>query len=229
MVELSNIGRLLGERPVLDICCKSSQINQWSFFKPVNVNTLAKIDRETLYQINDGFNISTYENPITMLSALKNDDNLWKYNKQTEPPYRLTDFEGYDHGAGPICILNFEGDNFGQVGDVLTLYCSDFSNLIKNWNYFDRNYGVDLIFLIDAGYQVYLYKIISFIDYIDGSYLTFRIPNVLTPGRYNLIFCCSNATEKLENEECRLIEGGMYEGIWYPFPKHTMTSVIVEN
>ena len=233
MTSLNNIRNILSETTwSLGLMCKSNKINKWSFRKPVNSDELTKLTDSELYNINDGFRLYTFNTPQAMLYELQHENvsRIWEYEERTEP-YRLGDFEGYDHYAGPLCNLYFVDDNGGTPGSSLQLECHDLMNMIQHWKYFEdvRSY-VDLIFLIyNAGTEfdasgtqgLYAYKIASVVDYDGDGTFNFRIPNDLSAGRYEIRLCCAVTDNVLSDGECRYVNlDNPLRGTWYALPRH---------
>ena len=233
MVSLINIANTIGENADLMTCCKSNHVNEWSFKKPINEASMTALDASAYYSCNDGFTLYTFNSPQRMLYELQHENasNIWKY-EQRSAPYRLTDFEGYQHYATPLCTLTWETDNGGTAGSTLRLYCTDFEDMIQHWAIFEgvRSY-VDLVLLFypsgteynQSGEQgVNVYKITSMIDYDGSGNLNFRIPSGLSTGQYEIVFCCSIATTGMSDGECRYVNSSNpLTGTWYALPRHT--------
>ena len=241
MVSLRNVANTIGENADLMTCCRSSHVNKWSFIKPINSDNMTSLTIDDYYNANDGFNLFTFNTPQRMLYELQHPDasNIWTYEERTEP-YRLTDFEKYDHYAGPLCNLYFIDDNGGTPGYTLKLECADLMNMIQHWNYFEgvRSY-VDLIFLIyNAGTEfdasgmqgLYVYKIASVADYDGGGIFNFVIPNDLSTGQYEIRLCCAVTDNVLSDGELRYVNSSnALEGTWFALPQHCVQMFTVKN
>lgn len=242
MISLKNIRNTLSEITwSLGLMCKSNKINQWSFRKPINSPSITSLTIDDYYNANDGFMLFTFSTPQRMLYELQhpNASNIWKYEERTEP-YRLTDFENYNHYAGPLCILYVVDDNGGTPGSSLRFECHDLMNMIQHWKYFEdvRSY-VDLIFLIykagtefDAsGMQgLYAYKIASVVDYDGDGTFNFKIPSDFSTGRYEIRLCCAVTDNVLSDGECRYVNlDNPLRGTWYALPRHCMEMFTVNS
>ncbi len=242
MTSIKNIRNTLSETTLsLGLLCKSNNINKWSFRKPVNSESVTKLSDSELYNVNDGFKLYTFNSPQRMLYELQheNESTIWKYEERTEP-YRLGDFDGYEHNAGPLCNLYFVDDNGGTPGSTLSLECKDLLNIIQHWNYFEgvRN-NVDLIFLIyntgtefDASgmHGLYVYKIASVADYDGNGIFNFTIPNDLSKGQYEIRLCCAVTDSVLSNGECRYVNSSnQLNGTWYALPQHCVQTFTVNS
>ena len=241
MVSLRNVASTIGENADLMTCCRSSHVNQWSFKKPINSTSMTSLAINDYYNANDGFMLFTFSTPNRMLYELQhpNASNIWKYEERTAP-YRLTDFENYNHYAGPLCNLYFVNDNGGTPGSLLRLECPDLMNMIQHWAYFEgvRSY-VDLIFLIyNAGTEfdasgmqgLYAYKIASVVDYDGDGTFNFRIPSDFSSGQYEIRLCCAVTDNVLSDGECRYVNlDNPLRGTWYALPRHCMQMFTVNS
>ena len=232
MVSLTQISNTIGENADLATCCTSSHVNKWSFKKPVNSNSMTALSTQDYYDMNDGFNLSYYNTPQQLLYSIQHPavSYLWDYEARTAP-FRLTDFEDYDHYKAQLCRLTFIGDNSGTVNTTLRLECTDLLDMIQHWQYFSgvRNY-VDFIFLIynygteydQLGTQdVYVYKIDSIVDYDGNGEYDIRIPSMLATGMYEIRLCCSTATTGMVDGECIYYNSSSSQlsGNWYALPQ----------
>ena len=147
LITTSNI---IGENADLATCCQSSKINPWSFNKPINNAKMTSLTTQDYYDANDGFFLFTFSTPQQMLYELQHPlaSNIWKYTARTAP-FRLTDFNNYDHYTPKLCELYFASDNSGEANSIVKLTCNGLVDMIRHWAYFEgvRSY-VDLIFLI---------------------------------------------------------------------------------
>lgn len=238
-VSLIKIGRTLNEVPDVGTCCCSTNINKWSFHKPINVETNLAISDSVIYANNDGFNLYRYPSPQQLVYALQNINNtgLWEYAEREEP-FRLTDFDQYDHYATPLYSLEFVTGNSGTAGTALRITCSDdLENFIDRWAYFEgiRSYATIYALIYPKGtlYDnvvnrgIGIYKLASKIDgNIDSDHLSFVIPQ-LSVGTYELRVCISNSTD---------VTNYMYytgeqqlTGYWYALPPESVLTFNVNS
>lgn len=204
---------------------------------------MTDITLQDLYDNNDGFDLFTFSTPQRMLYELTHESasNIWQYTARTAP-YRLTDFENYDHNGDLNYALIFDGNNSAPAGTTLHLYCDGVTSMIQNWNYYDgvRN-SVDLCFLIyesDKTYSasgnesVYVYKITSISNYSPSSDDTFNfiVPSLLTANRQYIIrLCCSTATTGMSDGACIYYNDGSLTGDWYAMPQITQAMFTVQG
>ena len=242
MTSLKNIRNILTEITwSLGLLCKSNNINKWSFRKPVNSDKLTKLTDSELYNIDDGFNLYTFNTPQAMLYELQHENvsHIWEYTERTEP-YRLGDFEGYNNNASRLCDFTIENNNSGGAGTTIKFHCSDILDIINHWKYFEgvRSY-VDFVFLIykygteynaDGSQGVYVYKINSIADYDEDGKFSLVIPEILPQTQYEIRLCCSTATSSLDNKECILVNNNStISGVWYALPPHTKNVISVTD
>ena len=240
MISLTDIAIMLGEVPTLSDVAQSSNVNQWSFYKPINSEKIIQLTEQDIYQANDGFMLYVFNNPSRMIYELQNPNasNIWSYEDRVAP-FRLTDFEGYNHLGGMDFNLSWVNTSSGAVGDNLRLeFNFDIQELISNWKYFEgvRSY-VDIVLLIyEQGTQfnsggttpVWVYKVISIMDYDERINLV--IPNVLSYGNYEVRLCFSTATTNWNDGECqRYNENSSIFGSWYAMPHQCVTTFTVTS
>lgn len=241
-IGLLKVGKTLSERPDLATCCQSNRVNKWSFYKPVNHESQLAISDEDWYAVNDGFFLFTFIQPQRLLYEIThpNASNIWTYVDREEP-FRLTDFEQYNHYAAPILPLVFDGHNSGRVGTALRFSCVGINDFIK-WEYFSgvRSYA-DICLLIyesDKEYDqsemqgVYIYKAGSLLDYDGSEEFRLVIPSILTAGKqYIARICMTTATTGWSVGDCQYYNPNnqtLY-GDWYAFPEHSRAMFSVEQ
>lgn len=229
MVSLINISNQIGEIADLYTCCRSNKINPNSFKKPINNASLTELSIQDYYDVNDGFTLFTFNTPQRMIYELQhpNASNIWKYEARTAP-YRLTDFENYNHYATPLCNLTWETDNGGTAGSPLRLYCTDFTDIIQHWQYFEgvRSYVYIVLLFYTYGTEfdqsgmqsVNVYYIGSMVDYDGAGNLNFRIPSGLSNGQYEIRLAMTTvAGERGDVRPCDV--NNPMNGTWYAMPE----------
>lgn len=229
MVSLINISNQIGEIADLYTCCRSNKINPNSFKKPINNASLTELDIQDYYDANDGFTLFTFNTPQRMIYELQhpNASNIWKYEARTAP-YRLTDFENYNHYATPLCNLTFETDNGGTPGSSLRLSCTDFTNIIQHWQYFEgvRSYVYIVLLFYTYGTEfdqsdmqsVNVYYIGSMVDYDGDGNLNFRIPSGLSNGQYEIRLAMTTVPGEAGDVRTCNVNNPM-NGTWYAMPE----------
>lgn len=233
MISIKDIKNTLSEFTYnLGNLCKSSKVNKWSEHKPVNSPKLTPLSNQDYYDIDCGYNITTFMQPQLMLNALQDSNtNLWEYIAR-ESPYRISDFDQYDHNTVAPLQLDFVNMNSGKVGDVLHIgYTSDIQHIVNNYATFrNASSTADLVLLIfergkqydQSGTQsVYIYKVCQLLDF-DGERIPLKISNDLQVGNYTAVPCMSSATYRFEAQETYRYNPNseIIAGTWYPFPPH---------
>lgn len=233
MISIKDIKNTLSEFTYnLGNLCKSNKVNKWSEHKPVNSPKLTPLSNQDYYDIDCGYNITTFMQPQLMLNALQDSNtNLWEYIAR-ESPYRISDFDQYDHNTVAPLQLNFVNMNSGKVGDVLHIgYTGDIQHIVNNYATFrNASSTADLVLLIfergkqydQSGTQsVYIYKVCQLLDF-DGERIPLKISNDLQVGDYTAVPCMSSATYRFEAQETYRYNPNseIIAGVWYPFPPH---------
>lgn len=118
MINVTDISKLLNEETLyIDRLCKSSNINKWSFYKPVNSDSLSGLDSSGFYNLNDGFDVSSWKASTTIgIKNLIDSSVEWEYIDR-QPPYRLGDFRNYDPSALRWFDIQASGITAGEVDD----------------------------------------------------------------------------------------------------------------
>lgn len=122
-VSIDDVRSVLGQSSYdLGTLCKASTINGWSKKKPVKFNAMNH-DNPNWYKAQDGFcgftvgwSTSTDSSLTNLINAYRN--GTWIYNKPTggsSQPFRLLDFNGYNHKAKPFI---YSGYKKGTVVEV---------------------------------------------------------------------------------------------------------------
>lgn len=241
-VSLIKIGRILNEVPDVGTCCCSDNINKWSFHKPINVDTNLAVSDSVIYTNNDGFNLYRYNSPQQLVYALQNINitGLWEYTAREEP-YRLTDFDQYNHYATQMFRLEFVNGNSGSVGTTLRITCSDdLVDYIDRWGYFEgiQSYASVFALIYTKGTKydntvnrgIGIYKLGSKIDDdIDSDHLNFVIPQ-LSVGTYELRVCISNTTDIQDTGDYLYYTGEQQlTGYWYALPPESVMTFNVNS
>jgi hypothetical protein len=231
MNQLRNIAEALGvDNLDLAGCCRSSNINQWSFHKPVNSPGIQALSEEDFYRLNSGFYLYSVNQPQEMLYFLMHRETniLWTYEDRIAP-YRLSDFFQYEHYGDMDFSLSFTTAAQGRPGDTLRVECGYNIWDFVQWGVFNEislnNLDIILLFYplgtdFDGGDRgVYLYKVCSYSEY--DEHINLKIPNDLSNGDYELRLCFSTATGSLSDGQCIYYRADNYNyivGRWYALP-----------
>ena len=231
MNNLRNIAEALGvDNMDLAGCCRSSNINQWSFHKPINDPRIQALSEEDFYRLNSGFYLYPVNQPQEMLYFLMHRETniLWTYEDRIAP-YRLSDFFQYEHYGDMDFNIGWTTSSVGRPGDTLRLESNYNIWDFVQWGYFStiNTNNLDICFLFyplgtdydgsDRG--VYLYKVCSYSTYDDR--LNLKIPNDLSNGDYELRLVFTTATGSLSDGQCIYYRADNYNyiiGNWFCFP-----------
>ena len=240
-IGLRNVGKMLGEKPDVATCCKSHNINKWSFYKPVNYNSIKQLQYEQFGEVNDGFDLYNFSTPQEMVYELQNEDDvtLWDYIDR-DAPYRLSDFAGYEHGGEAILETYWIGSDSGKAGDSLRFTSTtDIDSVIFSWAYYKQltDYDFDYVLLIypdgtqySGGLQpIYVYKICNKLDSDGSGHFRFTIPSLLSDDDYECRLCLTNATLNMSSGSIVYDREGDLHGDWYAFPPHTKMLFTVDS
>lgn len=116
--------------------CTASSINKWSKHKPVRfpqIFTSAYPDWWKAQGGNCGLVVPNFSTLTSMISAIRAGNIMWEYQTPAggaSSPYRLGDFNGYDHLASPpfgIMALDntYYMDSASTINAALNLYTSE--------------------------------------------------------------------------------------------------------
>lgn len=177
MPSVSEIKNLLNESTLdLGSLCKSRNINKWSFYKPVPVDTYSRVTDSEIYSVDCGFNLPDFVgNFDDILKMIELDRTEFGYF--TNPPYRLGDFINYNKVAEPW--FNLSSVVTGQTLEI-TLNQPQYLDTIKNF-YTAQQFDA-------SGYILYNPSITYYINERDVVSTT----NILS-NTYTIYPCLSNA------------------------------------
>lgn len=178
--------------------CTSNKINPNSFYKPITRNKLILTDAD-FYAVNDGFNVQSYNSPITLWNAIVNGETWTPLT--AEAPYRLGDFRWYDHNAGPWFEWSFMDTSQARKGESRPIQNNGNKDLAWVYNNFAAfsaiqnsggNDNACLGLLMSPNWtgndiSVYFYRICSILDY-DSERLNFTVPSDLNSYDRNFKF-----------------------------------------
>lgn len=114
-LKLSDVQRALGYFPgTVSKVCTYKGINKWARYKPVRSSQVDVPSRAHYEQMASavtvcwGFDRTSFISGTSigdLANAAAANGADWKYNVPNNPPYRLSDFAGYDHYAQPPCNI----------------------------------------------------------------------------------------------------------------------------
>lgn len=101
MLSLSEIKSIINEDNTnLGGLSTSNNINKWSFYKPVPVNTYSRVTDFEIKSVDDGFDLPNLVGDFEDAIKLIEQDRVY-FGYSTNPPYRIGDFINYDPIAEP--------------------------------------------------------------------------------------------------------------------------------
>lgn len=110
-VSFADVNAVLGTSHTdLATLCKDSHINMWAKYKPLHLSYYIGIPTEAMLKaVNYGLSMPSGVNAANFVSGIINNTtgglNGWGYSKPSggaSSPYRLQDFNGYNHNAPPM-------------------------------------------------------------------------------------------------------------------------------
>ena len=224
--------------------CRSNKINPYSFYKPLISPKLTKLTDSEIYALDDGFNLYTFNQPGLMMYELqRNNSNLWKYQQLEEGPYRLSDFDGYNHNAPTMFQFEFVNQNNGTFGDTLRISCNtDIQNVVNNFaTPAPLSSTGDFVFLVfqrgktfDAsGYTTTgIYKVCQLMN-MEQDHINFKIPadseTGIDVGEYTLVPAITTSTYRLEDGQYWYYNPNSepFYGRWFAFPPHAQLNFTI--
>lgn len=232
MISISDIQNKI-EEAAKDIgtLSKSSNINKWSFYKPVNHSKLSRLNDSDFSSANDGFNLHTWS---TWYQCLNNRSYDWTYVDRTAP-YRMGDFIGYNHNNRTPwfqmeCVQGYyvyENENANIFID------NDIQSFVNTYGVFSgtTSSSVDLVYIItdESMGSRYLYKFsaVEFLSDYNSYYLKLD-SNFRTGNDYSVIPMLTTATNQWSDRTMQsLREDSDLFGSWWPLPPTSQVSFTV--
>ncbi len=225
MITASQVKEVLGETSHnIGQLCSSSNINKWSFYKPVRSTKVAMEDDSDYYDCNDGFSISTYSSALDLISGVVN-NTAWTYQPRTV--YRLGDFRNYNHNATEW--FQFDAITYTAYnGSVIQFTLSDdlswlFNNFAKFRDYTasHQSGNLDIGFILTTSWNsnvssCYYYKFCDYLDYDDRQSIVFSAD--LPDGTYYVIPVLTTYTNVTAHSFTYINQNSSIYGYWYALP-----------
>ena len=246
MISIKDIKNTISEFTYnLGSLCKSSKVNKWSFYKPVNRPNMTQLNDSDFYAVDDGFNLFTFNQPGLMMYELQsNNSTLWRYEERTSP-FRISDFINYAHYANPMFQFEFVNNNSGTFGDTLRISCNtDIQNVVNNWaTPAPLSSTGDFILLVfqrgkqfsgDGYTTTGIYKVCQLIN-MEQDHINFKIPSDsetgIDAGEYTLVPCISTATYRREDGQYWYYNPNSepFYGQWFAFPPHAQLNFTISS
>lgn len=231
MKSFDEIRTILGEdADNLKDLCQSSYINIYSFYKPIN-SPKFEINDNDIYADNAGINLHYWN---TWYDCINNQSYDWS-SKDIHAPFRLGDFNGYNHYATPWFALDLAQGSTVYIGNSANIFIdNDIQNFVNMFDIFGGNSNVDLCYIIyDLNYtSVYLYKFCNVQDL--GNYNTYyiSIDNTFISGHtYKAVPILTDATHSWSDRHKDSLrqDSPFYGANWWSFPPESYVTFLVDN
>lgn len=191
MISVKDIKEILGEVSYsLRDLCRSSHINKWSLFKPVNIDSCVPLTDDDYKEINFG-----YENYTSLTGPnLARRNSLWEYTTRTAP-YRLSDFSNYNHYYKFVDFINDGDAEIYLNGWIRCSFTGDIKYIVNNFKSFEdartSSTSIYLCILMMASTENdeivnYVYRISEVNEY-DYDDIRFNIGNNVVLGNYTVV------------------------------------------
>lgn len=225
MITASQVKEMLGESSHnIGQLCSSSNINKWSFHKPVSSTKVALEDDDDYYDCNDGFSISTYSSALDLISGVVN-NTAWTYQPRTV--YRLGDFRNYNHNATEW--FQFDAATYTAYdGSAIQFTLSDdlgwlFNNFAKFRDYTasHQSGNLDIGFILTTSWNssinsCYYYKFCDYLDYDNRQSIVFSAD--LPDGTYYVIPVLTTYTNVTAHSFTYINQNSSIYGYWFALP-----------
>lgn len=198
-VSFADVNAVLGTAHTdLGLLCKDSHINMWAKYKSLHLSYFIGIPTEAMLKaVNYGLTMPSGVNAANFVSGIINNTtgglNGWGYSKPSggaASPYRLQDFNGYNHNAIPI-VSNFSVD--AEVGVSQTFSCSCIipsegsDSVTLNDLATPKYFGI--VFCVGTTPYYYITT-----QSTGGTYISFTIPSSFTKQTYRVYpYLCATA------------------------------------
>lgn len=196
MISISQVKNTLNASTnKLSELCTNSNINKWSFKKPLDINK-NKIDDIDIYKADCGFdfnNITTTKVSEVITNAGK---FTWVYKRPT-CCYRLGDFDGYNHSELPWFSCEFNNGSTTITQSTAYNITISFNGDMSRITQLSTFKTLDFCLLI-WGTDTKLYKCATMEDMQDLTKVSITA-NMLYPGVYSIVPVLTNSTTSLLN------------------------------
>lgn len=232
MKSFTDIQNTLGETAdnLKDLCC-SQNINKYSFYKPISSTNINIYDAD-IYADNDGLNLHSWP---TWVTCLDNQTYDWTY-KNRSAPYRLGDFNGYNHYADPWFSMDLvQGQTVYSGGTANIMINDDIQNFVAMYKVFEGwNSDIDLCYIIydTSSSRKYLYKFCNVQDL--ANYNTYYInidSDFIVNHTYKIVPILTSATRSWQDRtKNTLTDDTSFPGAsWWSFPPESYITFLVDE
>lgn len=231
MINVTDISKLLNEETLyIDRLSQSSNINKWSFWKPVNHSKLSGLYDNDFYSVNDGFNLHTWS---TWYDCLNNRSYDWQYVDRTAP-FRIGDFLYYNKYATAWFQMDCaQGSTVYADSNANIFIDDDIQSFVNSYAVFSGapDSNVDLVYIIidNSSSSKYLYKFsaVEWLADYNSYYLTIN-SNFIIGRSYTVVPMLTTATSQWPDRRMdSLREDSTLYGSWWNFPPSSEISFTV--
>ena len=222
MNKISEVRQALGENSnSLSILSTSDNVNEWSFYKPIQFNKTTALTDEEINSKNCGFYNFVFNTPFDLIHNI---GEVWKYEKPSSY-FRLSDFKYYNHNAERWYILEELNNNNNFVRLDLTTDISLFTSFQEL-----KNQDLDFGFLIsttldNTTVSGYYYKQCNILD-LDGNY---HIDASNIPiGTYQVIPVLTSDIRYNSGTLTAINRNSDFVGSWYAFPSQPISIQVAD-
>lgn len=215
MITASQVKEILGETSHnIGQLCSSSNINKWSFYKPVSLVKTSSLEDSDWYSVDDGFTNIAFSSPFNLIQNLSQG---WQYN----PPsryLRLGDFRGYNHNATRWFEAELVNGSTIEIGSTLRISFSDDLQWLYNFNSFDSSmdFGFLVLTSLNAN-SFYYYKVPNIAD-LDSEKISLPINSPLSIGTYYAIPIMTSQTNFVSGQYHYINQNTSLYGSWLMLP-----------
>lgn len=225
MITASQVKEILGETSHnIGQLCSSSNINKWSFYKPVSSTKVTLEDDDDYYDCNDGFSIATYSTALDLINGMVN-NTAWTYQPRTV--YRLGDFKNYNHNATEWFQLDAATYTAYDGSAIHFTLSNDLGWLFNNFAMFreitdsHQSGHLDIGFILTTSWEsnvnsCYYYKFCDCLDYDNRQSIVFSAS--LPDGTYYVVPVLTTYTNVNAGTFVYLTENSSVYGNWYALP-----------
>lgn len=151
VAQLADVKAVLGESVnTLSGLCKSSKINKWAKYKPVVYASNAPDRSGTAWwhgtNRNCSLTINTYAKASALASGYTANYGYVKPSGGTASPYRLLDFQGYNHKAPTLGMFYCGGMTDSQGRYIY--YTSDYPMSVINFSFYEVASAINIMDLL---------------------------------------------------------------------------------
>lgn len=115
------------------LLCTHTNINKWSFYKPIIHSSLFTLTDAQIWSANSGLSVPKYTDLVYILNAKNASLGKWIYSTPIGgliSPYRLADFRWYNHLAHDWFTFSLQNSE-AALGNGVTVHLPDLGTLLN--------------------------------------------------------------------------------------------------